>query len=81
MKVLSFVAAALSAVSVVDAFAAIAPGAKIPSIELHKGFPPNFPLLRPDPVGTFQVTWNPQTHLKPLVSMKSSCTASTMEQS
>jgi hypothetical protein len=40
MKVLTFIAAALSAINLVDAFAAIAPGAKIPSVELHKGFPP-----------------------------------------
>jgi peroxiredoxin len=42
MKLLAFVAAALSVVSVVDAFAAIAPGNKIPSAKLHKGFLPEF---------------------------------------
>lgn len=42
MKVLAFVIAALSAVSMVDAFAAIAPGNKIPSVKLHRGFPPDF---------------------------------------
>ena len=41
MKVLAFITAALSAVSV-DSFAAIAPGAKVPSVKLHRGFLPEF---------------------------------------
>jgi hypothetical protein len=40
MKILAFVTAAFSGIISVDGFAAIAPGAKIPSIELHRGFPP-----------------------------------------
>ncbi|KAL3917889.1 MAG: hypothetical protein SGILL_004501, partial [Bacillariaceae sp.] len=42
MKLFAFAAVALSAVSMADAFAAIAPGAKIPSVKLHKGFLPEF---------------------------------------
>jgi hypothetical protein len=40
MKFLTFVATALSAIRLVSSFAAIAPGATVPSIELHRGFPP-----------------------------------------
>ena len=42
MKVLAFITAALSAVSMADAFAAIEAGAKIPSVKLHRGFLPEF---------------------------------------
>ena len=40
MKFFSLLAAALTA-STVDAFAAITPGTKIPSLDLHSGFPPS----------------------------------------
>ena len=41
MKLLSFLAGALLAATSVDAFAAITPGSKIPSLDLDSGFPPN----------------------------------------